>query len=570
MELPSFLALGLAPLALAAPRAAVQEAALVRAQKLELGVELSGHHLGDLDGDGRDELLVLATDGRVLTWGAEEGAADLGEARGELRLPRPAHSVLAVGASAAERPLLFVADPDGLAAHAFGPEGAALPDGRTLARRARFSLRTGSPRFVPFLQDVNRDGRPDAVIPGPESCELWLNQGPREDLDAEGPRWPALRKAATISVNVERWGSTASGDLSNVLEGSFAIPGLSTRDVNGDGRPDLLVVDGARRSFHLQADDGAFPAEPTVRVDLARFRDTTPGSAVAPGQTLSVEAGATFEMRDLDGDGVTDYVLAHRRKVWVFHGSEEGPQFERPSTILKAAEDVTALTVLRLDDDDLPDLLLVKVQVPTVATLVRGLFGEWDVRIDAVGYRNAGGRSFETKPAWRGEVVVRLPAILRVLKNPGDFLEKFEELEKRFRVSLTADLDGDGTQDVMLSGPEGQRLDVWLGRGARDGNVFGLDPDRALRQLLFEDEDRVWDLDRMFLWLGGLAERRVAYLTGGRGPDLTHALDVRSSENFEAMEVADVDGDGRAEVLVFWRVLAEGRRRSEVDVLRMR
>ena len=66
----------------------------------------------------------------------------------------------------------------------------------------------------------------------------------------------------------------------------------------------------------------------------------------------------------------------------------------------------------RLDDDALPDLVIFKVQVPTVATLLRGLFGEWDVDIGAVGYKNQGGKGFESTPSFRSELVVRLPAIV--------------------------------------------------------------------------------------------------------------------------------------------------------------
>src|SRR5204862_7175286 len=118
-----------------------------------------------------------------------------------------------------------------------------------------------------------------------------------------------------------------------------------------------------------------------------------------------------------------------------------------PSAILKAADDITALQLTRLDADPYPDLLLVKVQVPTIATLVRGVFGEWDVDVSAAGYLNQGGKGFETSPSLKSEIVLRLPSILRLLKEPEKFLQRFEDVRNRFRVSTWGDFDGSGTRD---------------------------------------------------------------------------------------------------------------------------
>jgi hypothetical protein len=365
-------------------------------------------------------------------------------------------------------------------------------------------------------------------------------------------------------VEIDRWVQSGDRYLSAVLVSSFSVPNLSTRDVDGDGRPDLLVEDGPRRSFYLQQADGSFPAQPSVVLDLSIFRDTGAAGGVRPGQTLSVVGEATYESRDLDGDGIPDYLIAHGRKVWVFLGSRAGPQFTEPLTILKTAEDVTALTPVRLDDDDLPDLAIFKVQVPTVATLLRGLLGEWDVEIDAVGYRNLGGEGFETSPTWRGRVVVRLPSIVRLLKDPGEFLQRFEDVRGRFRTVVGGDLDGDGVGDLGLISADETRLDIWL--GPEGGGATRVDADRALREVLFETSDRVWDLDRILLWLGNLADRQVALQTGGRSPSVTVELRGEPRLRLATLETADLDGDGRAEVLVGYRP-PDGVGASVVDVL---
>ena len=541
------------------PAAAAQEPASppqpVLLQSLDLGSDIAAYRLADLTGDGRPELVSTSTGGGVSTWGPGAGGRYFApEALGHWELAQPTYTLLDLAAvTDAERMELVVLSPEGLALHVADASGSLAGEPTWLSRRARFGLRVGVPTFAPFAQDVNRDGRPDVVLPGGEECELWLNEGPAEDSPV-----PVFRRAARIRVEVQRWGSHASRNLSNVLESSFAVPGLQTRDVNGDGRPDLLVIEGQRRAFHLQAEDGSFPDEATTRLDLAIFRDETGSSGVKPGQSLSLEGGATFSIRDLDGDEIPDYVIAHRRKVWVFLGSTAGPQFTAPSTILKAAEDVTALTVLELDDDGRPDLLLMKLQVPTIATLVRGLIGEWDVSIKAAGYRNIGAGSFETEARWKSSVVLRLPAIVSILKDPTALLERFESLEDRFRVARWGELEGDGAQDLALVSEDRRRVDIWFGGrglGAREG---GLDADGALRELLFDERNRVFDLDQALVWIGGLAEREVALRTGGRKPDTAIELRPTAAAAFTSLDLADLDGDGRDEVVLGYHSLTEG------------
>ena len=95
---------------------------------------------------------------------------------------------------------------------------------------------------------------------------------------------------------------------------------------------------GRTRAFHMQRKDGTIPTHPDVVLDLRIFRDTAPVSALRPGRILAGANRAQYQSRDLDQDGIPDYVIGHRRKVWVFHGNKVRPQFTEPSTILKVSE----------------------------------------------------------------------------------------------------------------------------------------------------------------------------------------------------------------------------------------
>jgi FG-GAP-like repeat len=536
------------------------ERRLTVVESLQVELPLAAQRLADLDGDGKPEVLLIARDGRVQRRAAT-GEHLLGLA-GELRIEDPARVLLDVSSFEAEKPgaQLLLATPKGLWLWALAEGGGFEAAPRELAGRARLPFRTGEPRLAGLAQDVNRDGRMDVVLPVLDACELWLNEGAGEGGLAK------LRRTARVAVDVDSSVQYEGLYLSSVLVSSFSVPNLSTRDVDGDGRPDLLVEDGNKRSFFLQGENGSFPQEPSVEVDLSIFRDTGATGGVRPGQTLAVVGDATYESRDLDGDGIPDYLIAHGRKVWVFLGTRKGPQFTEPLTILKTAEDVTALTPARLDDDALPDLVIFKVQVPTVATLLRGLFGEWDVDIGAVGYKNQGGKGFESTPSFRSELVVRLPAIVKLLKDPGQFLERFQELRGRFRTVVRGDFDGDRSEDLGLISADGLRLDVWLEPpGVRGAD---LDADRALREVLFESHEEVWDLDRIMMWVGDLADRQVALRTGGRPAAASLDLTLDARLRLAAVEVADLDGDGRAELLVVKRP-ADGTGASVVDVVRL-
>ena len=541
-------------LSLGAPGIAAQEPSEA-AFALESPFGRSSFAVVDLTGDGDDELILVGRDGRVCVYDRAEGALLAAVAGGALVLADPEESLVAFA------PLLrsagsdlIVLGPRGLAVHAFGERGDPAQPGWLeavqLSRTARLRLRVGAPTFADFVRDVNRDGRADLVVPAGEHCELWL-QGDQGESGKE----PSFARVASIAVELERWGNRDPEALSFILESSFSIPGLETRDLNGDGRPDLTVTEGERRAFHLQTPAGSYPERADVSLDLAIFRDTDFEPGIRPGQPLSIEAGATFEIRDLDGDGIPDYVIAHGRKVWVFLGGPQGPQFSEPASILRSGEDVTALTVLELDGDRRPDLLLVKIQVPTVATLVRGLVSEWDIQISAAGYRNAGAGTFETKPDWKSDLTVRLPSLVRILRDPAAIVHRLEDVGARFRIPIWAELDGDGSRDLVLVSDDQGRVDVWQGRGTAEV----IDTERLLRELLFEERDRVYDLDRAVLWLASLADRRTAVQTGGRPPDRSLTLRPASEARLAAIEVGDFEGRGLEVLAVGYEARADGR-----------
>ncbi len=522
-------------------------AAVARGQSFEKvetiapGLDVADWKLLDLNANGVVEFLLIGGKGEVRTWIFDKQIGRMEKRpRGKLVLPDSERTLLAWEKLLADlpRPQLITLSPKGAHAYLADEFGVFAVKPRVLARRAKFKLRVNDPLFAGVVQDINSDGQLDIVVPGSERTEVWIRDGER------------FRRTARIAVDIDRWDSVNGRALSDSLTTSFRIPNLRTQDINGDGRPDLLVRSGRKRSFHLQAEDGSFPAEPDVKLDLRIFRDTTPAASLRPGRTLAGGNKQRYESRDLDGDGIPDYVIAHRRKVWVFHGNKVRPQFTKPTTILKVSDDITAMVIANLDDDKFPDLLLLKIQVPSAAGIVAGLVGGLEIDASALGYANDGKRGFSRTPKWRSTITLQIPSITKILKDPGKIFDRFEQAGKKFRVRRSANLNGDELEDTLLLSEDQRTLEFWAGNRELSDAAATLDFEKYIRRILFEDENKKWDLDRIVKFISDLADRRTETLTGGRAPTAT--LQLRNPQMFEFMDfiTGDIDGDGRDELIV--------------------
>ncbi|MBL8859882.1 MAG: VCBS repeat-containing protein [Planctomycetes bacterium] len=523
-------------------------------------VRLSDWRLVELDARPGVDLFTVGVQGELETFSfaGKSGAMIRAQAG---RLADPGRCALALGPLAqGGRTGLFVASPRGVERIEPDETGTLSGAPSMLASRARMRVRTGRPTLAPLALDVNGDGRTDVVVPNGNTLEVWI-----QTVATGASGQISFSKVATVQVRVSSSESTDADNLSDDLESSLMIPSLRLADVNGDGRDDLLVEDGEKRAFHLVRADGAIPEAPDVSVDLSIFKDTTARGEIQLGRTLAGSNKAVYESRDLDGDGIPDAVIAQGRKVWVFHGTRQGPQFTEPSNVLKAADDVTAVMVLKLDADDRPDLLLVKVQVPSLGTILRGLVSSWEIEMNAVGYRNTGDRKFDTTPKWKSAIKFTAPSILSMVKDPDKLLTRFEDVGRKFRSPAEGDFDGDGSTDVALVAEDSKTIDVW--RGTR-GTTARLEEstDDTLRRVLFEDDNKSWDLDRLIGWLSSFGEQRVSLITGGRAPDARYSLRDPAAWQLDSLAPGDVDGDKRTEIVLRY-IARDGSGRTVFDVV---
>jgi len=505
--------------------------------------------VADTDGDGRVELLLVGGDGVVLRHGLDAKGALV--RRGGATLRDPTHSLLAVAdIHPAPGVELVVCDTSGTSWVRWPAEDVVAPaDGQPLVRRARNQIRVDRPRVSSFVQDLNSDGRMDVLLPTLQGVQPYLQEAPAADGTVQ------FRSMALLPVRAQaRVGERGAGSDPE-LQGEVVVPQVQTSDLNGDGRPDLLTRERSRRAFHLQAEDGTF-REP-VEVDIDQFEDSTPKATVAPGETVVLGDRQLLQRGDIDGDGIPDFVVAHRRKVWTFLSSKEGPQFQKART-QAVADDVSAMLVLDLDDDAKADLLAFQVQLPGVASLILGLVQSIDIDIRAVGYRSENG-AFAGTPAWRRTVTLRIPPILSLLGKQQELVQKFTDIVSKARLGVRGGFLGTGRKDLALLGTDGKSLELY----ATEGNGPTLDSSsgrKLLRRLLFEDPNPLFDLDRIFSLVSGILDDQAGGLVGDRKPVATVPLRDAKEWRVADLLVGSFDGAPRDGLMVVYELADPGMR----------
>lgn len=516
--------------------------------------EMAEYRFEDLNRDRVDDLLVIGKQGQIQIWSCENSATVRYAKAGEpWRLPSPKTSLLSLASLSDDKEdkVLIALTPKGLFVYPIHGDATIDPEGKRINRRMKFALRVGKPVFSNFMQDINQDGKLDVLVPKTDGCEIWINKGVAgESTTAIESNKPIFSRMGRFPLKMSHGRQTDMRDTKAMLSENIKIPNLVLKDVNGDDYQDLVVKQGSKRDYYLLKADGHIPEKPTVSLDLSLFQDTTPDADDLPfGETLSMGGGPQLTESDLNNDGIGDYVIAHKRKLWFFHGSDRGPQFTDPTSIVKIAEDISSFLVSYLDEDDYPDLLMIKVRVPTLAKIMQGLFIDWQIKIESIGYQSKQGLSFELSSTWQGDLFLRLPAILSLITNPDQLKEL--EVEKEYWRPQHGDFNGDGRLDVTMARRETGQYEFWFGQvGEQEIKPQQDDPKELgakLRKLLFAKSDNVWDIPRIKKALNALANKQVSAVTGGRNPDFR--LDQFTEKQAVGAECVDFDHDGKDELL---------------------
>ena len=273
---------------------------------------------------------------------------------------------------------------------------------------------------------------------------------------------------------------------------------VTTADLNGNGRVDVL-------SASMQDDVVAWYENQGDTLSGARPLGTEADGAVA------------VEAVDLDRDGDADVVAGHvlDRTVTWYQNQGEG-QFEAGGVVVDSVRGLETLNISDLDDDGVPDLLVV---------------------------------SYKDSAITRYEPERQAGDSVRFVQRPPVGTNLREPIEVH-----TADVVGNGREDV-LAGKVGEEPLVLYENRAKGGNQPTFGNKRVLStglQTIEEidtgDIDGDGDLD---IFAAAFESNRVVWFEnrgdGTFGPAQPVATDV---PNVISLTVADVDEDGDVDVLV--------------------
>lgn len=315
----------------------------------------------DFDGDGRRDVAVLGGRGGLLVF--------LGDGRGGLRATPP----VPAGANPTS---MAVTDANGdgrldvvVANHETDYVTLLLGDGKGGFAPRRLTLHSKPHPHAVAAGDFDRDGRPDIAVDswGEDRITLLFGKdgwkGPGTPL-AIGTRPYYTLAAADMDADgildlvAPNWGKGTVSILFGDGRGGFAhAPGsphaagpspfaAAVADVNGDGRPDVLVA-----NYSGHATDTARDGLTWVRNDGSR-RFTPFPERVSRG-----DYSARLACGDVNGDGVADVAFsnANARTVTLVLGSRDGP---REAETVRTMPAPHSLALADLDGDGRADLVV--------------------------------------------------------------------------------------------------------------------------------------------------------------------------------------------------------------------
>ena len=508
---------------------------------IDVGSEPEHVHWGKLGEDPLLDLFVLGLN-RVRVWEQSKGGFGAAPAR-DLELPpdpglvdvgditgSPADEIIYIG-----RRGVHVRGFDG-GSPGTPPTGSG--DGAAEARDSPDGFRkllpaAGIPApldtaWAGVLQDLNSDGKPELIIPVASGYEIHARKGDTFE------RQVALQGEHEFGVD------TGGPGILEPLRYEARIARLKMKDLNGDGLLDIVARKRDTTRFYLQGKEG-FPAKPSYELDLGLFREEEKGADAASAVGAP---GVKVHEADIDADGIQDYLIGSGPYLRVYFGAKEGADFSKPRVMLKMSSELQGVGSFDVDGDELLDLVAIKFEMPSIPRLVAAYFLAMTIDFEVLGYRNEGGRKFARRPTSRNTISLSIPPLKDVIGNFDALADRFLEAAVRRRRFAAGDADGDGRDDgVFLD--EDNTLRIFLSRGSdrRPGEV-------KLGRILFDAKKSEWEMEELLDFVAGASHAAARSALAERKADEEVPLGVPYDPRALSLEVIDLDGDRKGEIIV--------------------
>jgi len=437
--------------------------------------------------------------------------------------------------------------------------------------------------------DLNRDGHPDLVTAAGTEVRLWGNPGA-----AFGKAWvagttltmpPGVHQSTVTVTDLDRDGAVdvvaggadgvvrlwrnplaLQGDLTDTWSTAKELPALGgaiaaveTGDLDRDGRPDLIVVgDGANPTIRLWRNPGAaFSADWVESVDLAG----------ADG--LALPAGQRLVVADLDGDNHLDVVVGDEGgtlHAWRNPGTTPFAGGWGAGVVLGSVEgDLSSIASADLDNDAAMELAGVGGDTPAQivawesgvepfgAAWTMSLIGVdndplvsmWPADLDHDGDLDVVTGGQGRIGAWPNQLAPWAVGFEGVEHTVG-FNDTWTT------ALIVADLDSDGYPDLATGELDG-RITAWHNDGTPfdagwTGHRVGVATDWwELLALAGGDLDNDGDLDLVTGYYYDYGP--VIWENDGNPFEGDWVRRQVGSQRVGALELADVNGDGRLDIV---------------------
>ncbi|HXG61006.1 MAG TPA: VCBS repeat-containing protein [Planctomycetota bacterium] len=407
--------------ALAALLALLQDPAF-ETRTLETGGRADRIVARDLDGDGRDDLVVQnGRDLHVFLQDPRRGFPD--QPLQVLRLEPTAF--LWTLAALDGRPALLTAGSRAVQGRPFGPGGFRAEPADLAVHPSLFegTLAEGrAPLFLDFAPDLDRDGRPDLVLFLKDAL-LLLKQHP-------GGEFRALQK---VPFPVETAIAVPWAPHQKLTE-ITTVPVLALGDLDGDGRPDLVTSRDEALIACLQGPDGRYL--PPRSFDLAAERRRR--------RVRLLQFEVPPRLGDFNGDGLLDVVLVYPSKgrVHAYYGRAGRTDFTQPDDVFHVGDGwSTGVYLEDLDRDGRPDLVMGVIRKFGVTEGVQVfLSGRVDLELHVFPMTPAG--RFSKDPVQ--ELRFSIPFSFQLTRESI-------ELDLVFRPNFQGDFNRDGRRDLLVA-----------------------------------------------------------------------------------------------------------------------
>lgn len=235
------------------------------------------------------------------------------------------------------------------------------------------------------IEDINKDGHADLLLPGADGYGLFLGSGNEEFelqavydtrgsealLNATGDGGRGFSASAQITAEegivfdlsreqitaftgfVEAWRPDTNEEP--LMDTESWIPTARLADMNADLKPDLVYLNVgedmlARLNVHLQTDDGSFPQSASWQAQ--------------------VENSGDVSLVDLNADGYTDVLRVDNRGNEAnafFYANREGRiDFSSTTQVMRFAGYGTELRLVDIDGSGKPELTVNYYTIPVV------------------------------------------------------------------------------------------------------------------------------------------------------------------------------------------------------------